>query len=59
MVFRVVIAIYFYLEPTVRKDTWMTMASVTVMETFFESYLITAMFKVPFQEIQGTLTTAF
>ena len=59
MVFRVFIAIIFYLEPTVRKDTWTTMASVTVMETFFESYLITAMFKVPYQEIQGTLTTAF
>ena len=31
---------YFYLEPTVRKDTWMRTASVTVMVTFFESGIL-------------------
>ena len=31
---------YFYLEPKVRKDTWMRTASVTVMVTFFESGIL-------------------
>ena len=55
---------YFYLEPTVRKDTWMRTASVTVMVTFSKvafwklldhSYVQI----VPSQQLQGTLTTAF
>ena len=44
----------------------MRMTPVTVMVIFFEnrnfsseSYLILAMFKVPFQQLRGTLTTAF
>ena len=62
MVFCVFIVI-FCLEPTVRKDTWrMRTTSVTVMVIFFqnwhfENYLVTAMFKVPSQQLQGTLTT--
>ena len=32
--------LYFYLESTVRKDTWMRTASVTVMVTFFESGIL-------------------
>ena len=31
---------YFYLEPTVRKKTWMRTASVTVMVPFFESDIL-------------------
>ena len=31
---------YFYLEPTVRKKTWMRTASVTVMVHFFESGIL-------------------
>ena len=54
---------YFYLERAVRKGTWMRTASVTVMVIFrkwhSESYLITAMLKVPSQQIRGTLLTAF
>ena len=54
---------YFYIERAVRKGTWMRTASVTVMVIFrkwhSESYLITAMLKVPSQQIRGTLTTAF
>ena len=32
---------------------------VAVVVTFFRNYLITAMFKVPSQQLQGTLTMAF
>ena len=51
-----------YLEPTVRKDTWTSF--VTTMLFFFrklhsEGYLITAMFKVPSQQLRGTLKTAY
>ena len=53
---------YFYNEPALKKDTCMRTTSVTVF--FFrkwhsESYLITAMFKVPSQQVGGTLKTAF
>ena len=37
----------------------MRTTSVAVMVTFFRNYLITAMFKVLSQQLQGTLTTAF
>ena len=62
MVFRVFSVIIFYLEPTVRKDAWMRTTSVTVMIIFFKKwnsqiYLITAIFKVPSQQLRGTLTT--
>ena len=54
---------YFRLEPTVRKDTWIRVTSVTVMVCIrkwrFESYLITAVFKVLSQQLRGTLKTAF
>ena len=62
MVFRVFSVIIFYLEPTVRKDAWMRTTSVTVMIIFFKKwnsqiYLITAILKVPSQQLRGTLTT--
>ena len=31
---------YFYLEPTIRKDTWMRTDSVTIMVMFFESGIL-------------------
>ena len=43
---------YFCLGPTLRKDNWMRTTSVTVTS-------ITAMFRVPSQELQATLKTAF
>ena len=47
-----------------RKETCKRTTSVTVMVICFqicrpESYLITAIFQVPFQQLQGTLKTAF
>ena len=62
MVFRVFSVIVFYLEPTVRKDAWMRTTSVTVMIIFSKKwnsqiYLITAIFKVPSEQLRGTLTT--
>ena len=63
MVLRVFIFFFFCLEPALRKDTWIRMTCVTVMVIFrkchSKSYLITAMFRVPSQQIRGTLTTAF
>ena len=41
---------YFYLEPTVRKDTWMRTASVTVMVTFFESGILKITWSQPCSE---------
>ena len=54
---------FFCFELTVRNTIWMRMTSVTVMVIFQKchsgSYLITATFKVPSQQLWGTLTTAF
>ena len=53
---------YFCLEPTVRKGTYMRTTSVPVMVIFFENGILnlsTARFKVPSQQIRGTLPTAF
>ena len=53
-----------FLEPMVKKRTCMQTTSVTAMVIFFrkwhsEGYLIKAMFRVPSQQLQSTLTTAF
>ena len=54
--------LFFYLEPTVRKDIWVRTTSVTVkvifQKCYSESYLVTAMFKVRFQQLRATLKTA-
>ena len=51
------------LEPTIRKYIWMRTTSISVMVIFWkchpESYLFTAMFEVPSQQLWGTLSTAF
>ena len=55
------------LEPTVKKDTWMRTTSGTAMmivwcgEVVCHSggNLITAIFRVPYQQLQGKLITAF
>ena len=55
--------LFFCLEATVKKNTWMRVISVSVMIIFSEccsaSYLISAMFKVLTQQLRGTLTMAF
>ena len=63
MVFRVFVFI-FCLETTVRESKWMRTTSVAVIVNFFpkvlfQKYLITAMFKVLCQQLQGPLTMSF
>ena len=59
----VISLLLFSLEPTVSMDTCMRTTSITVMVNFrkcySEGYLITAMFKVRSQQLQGTLTIEF
>ena len=50
---------YFGLEPTVRKDSWMRMTSVTAMVILFESNILkvtwSQLCSSSFQELQATL----
>ena len=54
---------FFCLETTLQDSNWMKTISVVVMFFFpkvsFRKYLITAMFKVLYQQLRGNLTTAF
>ena len=55
---------FFSLETTLLESTWMKTTSVAVMVFFsskmsFRKYLITAMFKVFYQQLRSILTTAF
>ena len=52
--------LFFCLETTLLESNWMKMTYGNVFsKVSFRKYLITAMFKVLYQQLRGTLTTSF
>ena len=55
-VYSVISFLLFCLETTLEEDNWMNRHCYGF---FFRKYLVTAMFKVLYQQFRGNLTTAF